>query len=127
MAEGDQIARAFGGHDAGEAGDFEDVALGKAAILNAGESCGLHYDTAAGAGNKGSHWLVPHLDHAAGTRVVEVGEVGHTDGLRFERRSTIMSRIKIMNSSKSTRRAKIRTKWLNRCRVGRCGVRACRG
>ena len=37
MAEGDQVRRAFGGHDPGKAGDREHVALGDATFAYGGE------------------------------------------------------------------------------------------
>src|SRR3954451_8090003 len=37
VAEGDEVAGALGGHDAGEAGDLEDIALGEAPVADEGE------------------------------------------------------------------------------------------
>src|SRR3954471_19305753 len=34
VAEGDEVAGALGGHDAGQAGDLEDVALGQGAVAD---------------------------------------------------------------------------------------------
>ena len=42
VAEGDEIGGLFRGHDPGESGDFEDIALGEFAIADECERNGLH-------------------------------------------------------------------------------------
>jgi hypothetical protein len=50
VAQRDQLAGALGGLDAGEAGDFEHVALGKAAIADELKRRRQHAHQAAGPG-----------------------------------------------------------------------------
>ena len=77
VAKGDQLGGPLGGHDAGEAGDFEDVALGGASIVDQGERFGGHADAAAGPGGAAGDGLFADVDHAAGAGGVEMSEVGH--------------------------------------------------
>ena len=46
MAEGNEVAGALGGHDAGEASDFENVALAEGAVADEGERGRRHADAA---------------------------------------------------------------------------------
>lgn len=51
VAEGDEVGRAFGGHDAGESGDLKDVAFfAGGAVLNAGDRYWLGDDAGFGHG-----------------------------------------------------------------------------
>src|SRR5262245_3937192 len=77
VAQGDQVAGALGGQDAGEAGHLQDVALGEGAVADEGRRGRGHADQAAGAGLAQRLRLAAGVHHAAGAVLVEVGQLAH--------------------------------------------------
>ncbi len=72
MAQRDQLVRPLGGHDAGDAGDRQDIALLGLALLDQRERLGGHGDEALGAGGALRRGLVRDVDHARLALVVEM-------------------------------------------------------
>ena len=77
VAEGDEVGRALGGHDAGDAGRGEYVAFGDGAVADGGEGGGGHVDAAFGDGFAGRGVLVADIDHGCAAVFVEVGQLCH--------------------------------------------------
>ena len=77
VAERDEVAGALCGHDAGDAGDGEDVAFLGAAVADRGERFGGEGDAAGGGGLARGDGLGGDIDHPRGAVFVEVGEVSH--------------------------------------------------
>ena len=59
MAQWNEVGRAFGGHDAGQSGDFEHVAFGELFVANASQSFGRHLHAATGPGDRRVTGLSP--------------------------------------------------------------------
>ena len=64
MAHGDDVARAFDGHDARHARAGKHIALFGAVLQHHGLRLGVHEDGALGDGNAMGLGLVGHVDHA---------------------------------------------------------------
>ena len=77
VAQGDKIAGALGGHDAGQTGDFENVALGEGAVADQFGGGDGHAHPGAGTGLAQGLGLGAGIDHAAGAVFVEVAEFAH--------------------------------------------------
>ena len=77
MAQRDQLVRALGGHDAGDARGREHVALLGFALLDQRQRCRRHRDEAFRARGAMRHGLVGDVDHARLALLVEMGELGH--------------------------------------------------
>ena len=82
MAQGDEVAGLFGGHDGGDAGDAQHVAFFGGAVLHNGQGLGLHGDAAFGDGYAVGGGFAAYVDHMGLTLGVEVGEFGHVCFLR---------------------------------------------
>ena len=74
MAERDQLVRALGGHDAGEPGRAEHVALLGVALADQRQGLGLHDDAALRPGGPVGRGLVGDVDHVGRAAGIEVGE-----------------------------------------------------
>ena len=84
MAHGDDVARAFDGHDARHARTGEHVALFGAVLQHHGLRLGMHEDGALGDGNTMGLGLVGHVDHAnlaLGVHVRQLVAASVTGGL----------------------------------------------
>lgn len=77
MAEGNQLAGFFGGHDAGDSGGVEHLAFGGVACGEDLQSLRLHDDEAFGSGLAQGGLLGGNIDHAGGAGVIDMGEIGH--------------------------------------------------
>lgn len=79
MAEGNQLARALGCLDGGNAGDPQNIALGGVAAANEGQGFGAHENTASGSGDTGGVGFVADIYHVRLAGVVKMGQVqvGH--------------------------------------------------
>ena len=77
MAHGDEVGGILGGHDAGDAGDGEDLALGDSALGDELEGLGLHGNEATGDGFALSVGLGADVDHPGPTLLIDVAEVLH--------------------------------------------------
>ena len=77
MAERDQLVGLLGGHDAGDAGGGQHVALLGLALLDQRQRRRRHGDEAFGARGALGGGLVGDVDHARLALVVEVRELGH--------------------------------------------------
>ncbi len=92
MAQGDEVAGFFRGHDGGNAGHAQHVALFGAAALHQGQGGGLHGDAALGHGNAGGAGFGTNVHHMGLALGVKVGEGGMRHGhgkLRGSTRSKI--------------------------------------
>ena len=84
MAHGDDVARAFDGHDARHARASEHVALFGTVLQHHGLRLGVHEDGALGDGDAMGLGLVGHVDHAylaLGVHVRQLVATGITGGL----------------------------------------------
>ena len=84
MAHGDDIARAFDGHDARHARAGKHVALFGAVLQHHGLRLGMHEDSALGDSNAMALGLVGHVDHAhlaLGVHVRQLVTTGVAGGL----------------------------------------------
>ena len=77
MAQGDEIAGLFGGHDGGDAGHAQHVAFFGRASLHNGQGLGLHGDAAFGDGDAVGGGLGAYVHHMGLALGVEVSERGH--------------------------------------------------
>src|ERR1043165_528370 len=77
MAEGDEIASFFGGHDSGKARGGEDVAFGDVVALDFFDGFGLEADFAASDGFALLDGLRGNVNHGDVALFVEVSEVAH--------------------------------------------------
>jgi hypothetical protein len=76
MAEGNQIAGLFGGHDSGDAGGGEDVAFRGITRFDRGEGGGQHFDQGDGGGFADGGGFGGDIDHVGGTLGGEMAEAG---------------------------------------------------
>ena len=76
MAEGNQIARAFGGHDAGDAGNRKHFALGDALFSDGAKCFGEEQDVAFCDGAAGGDVLGADINHVGLAGFIEVREFG---------------------------------------------------
>ena len=76
MAERDQVGRALGRLDRGDARDAQHVALLRAARAHQRERLRLHRDAADGTGHAVRDLLASHVDHVRLPGLVEVGKMG---------------------------------------------------
>ena len=84
MAHGDDVARAFDGHDARHARAGKHVALFGAVLQHHGLRLGMHEDGALGDGNAMRLGLVGHVNHAyfaLGVHVRQLVATGVAGGL----------------------------------------------
>ena len=84
MAHGNDIARAFDGHDARHARAGEHIALFSAVLQHHGLRLGVHEDGALGDGDAMGLSLVGHVDHAylaLGVHVRQLVATGVAGGL----------------------------------------------
>ena len=79
MAQGDEVAGLFGGHDGGDAGDAQHVAFFGGAVLHNGQGFGFHGDAAFGHCHAVGGGLGAYVDHMGLALGIEVGERGHVD------------------------------------------------
>ena len=79
MAHGDDIARAFDGHNARHARAGQHVALGGLALHDERKRGGVHGDEALGHGHALGVGLLRHVHHAHVAVLVDMGELlfGH--------------------------------------------------
>ena len=82
MAEGDEVAGLFGGHDGGDAGDAQHVAFFGSAVLYDRQGLGLHGNAAFGDCHAVGGGFAAYVDHMGLALGVEVGEFGHVCFLR---------------------------------------------
>ncbi len=74
MAQRDQVARALGRHDGGDAGDAQHVALLGRARFDDGQGGRLHADHAGGQRHAMGLVLAADIDHVRLSALVEMGE-----------------------------------------------------
>lgn len=89
MAEGDEIAGLFGGHDGGDAGHAQHVAFFGRAGLHNGQGLGLHGDAAFGDGNAVGAGFGTDVHHMGLALGVEVGKRGHDGSFRQQMGSAL--------------------------------------
>ena len=77
MAKRDQIRRALGRHDPGDAGDAEHVALFVAAAAHLFEGPGQHADPAGGDRDPPGAVLGADIDHVRLAVLIKMGKVSH--------------------------------------------------
>ena len=75
MTEGDQLAGALGGHDAGDAGDAQHIALLDGAALHSGKGLRIHGDDAVGYSLPEGDGLFAHVHHHGVAGGIEMGQI----------------------------------------------------
>ncbi len=75
MAHGDEVGGAFGGLDAGDAGDLEGIAFG--IVRQRREGFGGEGDEGGGFGFAAGRGFAADVDHARVARVVKMRELAH--------------------------------------------------
>ena len=104
MAHGDDVARAFDGHDARHARAGKHVALFGAVLQHHGLRLGVHEDGALGDGNAMRFGLVGHVDHAnlaLGVHVCQLVAAGITGGLDSSVGSQLRGRVGVASIRRS--------------------------
>ena len=76
MTEGDQLAGALGGHDAGDAGDAQHIAFLDGAALHSGKGLRVHGDDAVGHSLPEGDGLFAHVHHHGVAGGIEMGQIG---------------------------------------------------
>jgi len=71
------LGGAFGGGDAGDAGDFEGIALGVFQLANGAEDGGLHFYERLGFGGAGGDGFGGDVDHLDFAAFAVVGQFSH--------------------------------------------------
>ena len=103
MAHGNDVARAFDGHDARHARAGKHVALFGAVLQHHGLRLGMHEDGALGDGNAMGLGLVGHVDHAhlaLGVHVRQLVATGVTGGLGGSTGSRLRGRVGVTSISR---------------------------
>jgi len=85
MTERNQVGGPFGGHDAGQAGDFQYIAFGMASLENHFASGRQHTDEATGPGGSPGDGFFADVHHAAGPVFVEMAKIVHGLRVKFSR------------------------------------------
>ena len=75
MAQRDQLAGAFGGHNAGDAGHAQHVALFHRAALHGGKGFGVHGKDAPGRSLPGGDRFAAHIHHHGISGGIKMGQI----------------------------------------------------